>query len=285
MIKRQIKAIFILCIFFPASIANAKDADKNNTSYFNEQWMKTVVSIEIAQASGEAKPIGTGFLVGTPNKHILLVTAKHVIFGNEGKILENLACRLNEKSGKSILLTDKIFLELGGGKWFVSEDSDVACRFIYGRKTSDVFFIPLDMFLGSSRLNVAAPLIILGFPMGLRSDEFAVPIARRAMVARSDPKIVIVDGFVFPGNSGGPVIYCPAIKVGKGMTSGVLNDQRLIGLVSKSLNYVDIAVSEQSKIPRISFIDNTGLSIVIPADAILELINRDDVTKFDNELK
>ena len=51
-----------------------------------------------------------------------------------------------------------------------------------------------------------------------------------------------MDLFVFPGNSGGPVIYCPAIKFGKNITSGVLNEQRFIGLVSESINYVDVAI-------------------------------------------
>lgn len=283
MIIRQIRIYFILGILFSVAISYAKDTDIKRTSYFNEQWMKTVVSIELIQASGTAKPVGTGFLVDSPNKHILLVTAKHVVLDNTGKIIENLAYRLNDKSGKSILLTDKVCSKLRGGKWFLSDEYDVACRFIYKKKTSDVLVIPIDMFLKSSELNVGTPLIILGFPMGLRSDEFTVPIARKAMVARSDPGNIIVDGFVFPGNSGGPVIYYPAIKFGKGITSGVLNDQKLIGLVSKSINYVDIAVSQQTKRPRVTFEDNAGLSQVVPADAILELINRDDVSKFDEE--
>lgn len=65
----------------------------------------------------------------------------------------------------------------------------------------------------------------------------------------------------------------------------MLNEQRLIGLVLGSISYVDIAVSQQTKKPRITFEDNAGLTIVIPADAVLELINRDDVQEFDNNLK
>jgi hypothetical protein len=126
MIGRLIKVIFILFILSPVSIVNAKDADKKRTSYFDERWMKTVVSIELVQKSEDAKPIGTGFLVDSPNKHILLLTAKHVIIDNEGEILENLAFRLNDKSGKSVLLTDKVFSKLGGGKWFLSKNYDLA---------------------------------------------------------------------------------------------------------------------------------------------------------------
>ena len=162
-------------------------------------------------------------------------------------------------------------------KWFLSDSFDLACQFIYRKKTSDVMFIPLSMFLSAAKVNVGAPLVILGFPLGLRSSEFAVPIARKAMVARTDFDKIIVDGFVFPGNSGGPVIYSPTVQFGEGIIAGVLNEQRLIGVVSESINYVDTAISQQTKRPRITFEDNAGLSIVIPTDAVLELITRGDV--------
>lgn len=285
MIVRKILAVSLICILISASISLAEHADKKRTSYFNESWMKAVVSIEKILRSGDVKSIGTGFLVESPNKHILLLTAKHVIVDNEGNVVKNLAIRLNDKSGNSILLTDHILTKWNDGKWFLSETSDLACRFIARKETSDILFIPTSKFLSTDELNVGAPLIILGFPMGLRSDEFAVPIARKAMVARVSPDTVIVDGFVFPGNSGGPVIYCPTVTFGKKITSGVLNEQHLIGLVSQSIYYIDVAISQQTQRPRIRFEDNSGLSKVIPADAILELINRDDVQEFDKKIK
>ena len=285
MIARKVIAVCFICILISASISLAEDADKKRTSYFNEKWMKTVVSIEIILKSGDEKPIGTGFLVESPNKHIILLTAKHIILDNDGNVTKNLVVRLNDKSGNSILLTDEMFTKLIGGEWFLSETFDLACRFIYRKETSDILFIPISKFLSADELNVGAPLIILGFPMGLRSNEFTVPVARKAMVARADSDTVIVDGFVFPGNSGGPVIYCPTVKFGKNITPGVLNEQRLIGLVLGYISYVDIAVSQQTKKPRITFEENTGLTKVIPADTVLELINRDDVQEFDNNLK
>ena len=278
-------AIGLFLSFFLLSISVAGETEKKRTSYFNENWMKAVVSIEVIKKPGDIKPIGTGFLVESPNKHILLLTAKHVILDSDDKIVKNLAVRLNNKSGKSILLTDDDFNKLTGGKWFLSDTSDLACRFIYRQNSSDILFIPLSMLLPSEDLNIGAPLVILGFPMGLRSDEFAVPIARKAMASRVDPQIFIVDGFVFPGNSGGPVIYCPTVKFGKHITSGVLNEQRLVGLVSESISYVEVAISPQTKRSRIAFEDNAGLSKVIPADDILTLINQNDLKEFDKNLK
>ena len=210
MVARYFVAILFLVFNSCAPTMAAENTVKERTSYFNEQWMKTVVSIEVILKPGTEVPIGTGFLIDSPNKHIILLTAKHVILDEKGNLIANLAYRLNEKSGKSVLFPDELCTKLNGGKWFLSKSNDLACRFIYKKHTSDVLFIPQSMFLVSSELNIGAPIIISGFPMGLRSNEFSVPIARRGMVARADTDSLIVDGFVFPGNSGGPAIYCPS---------------------------------------------------------------------------
>ena len=106
------------------------------------------------------------------------------------------------------------------------------------------------------------------------------------MVARSDKTELLADAFVFPGNSGGPALYRPPIKVkGDSLTSPFINEERLVGLVSSFLPYFDTAVSQQTKRPRIVFEENSGLARIVPADAIIELLSRDDVTKLDSIIK
>ncbi len=56
------------------------------TTFFNQQWLKTVVSIEMINDKKEIKPIGTGFLIKTDNNHILLVSAKHVVSDENNQI-------------------------------------------------------------------------------------------------------------------------------------------------------------------------------------------------------
>lgn len=60
-----------LSLFFQvlANYANAND----KTTFFNQQWLKCVVSIENRVNDKEIKPIGTGFLVASQNDHMLLV--------------------------------------------------------------------------------------------------------------------------------------------------------------------------------------------------------------------
>lgn len=104
------------------------------------------------------------------------------------------------------------------------------------------------------------------------------------MVARADRDDLLADAFVFPGNSGGPVLYEPPIKIkGKGLiTSPFINEEHLVGLVSEFLSYSETAVSQQTKRPRVVFEENSGLARIVPADAIRDLLNRDDVTKLDS---
>lgn len=296
------KKVFLLVFVFLFCIAPSHLFALEQTTFFNQQWLKSVVSIEkrmekeksekpIEKNNSEksidkdkVQPIGTGFLINTKNNHILLVTAKHVVKDDEGNIKSNLAYRINLKAGESIIINDKELESKGGGTWFLSETSDIAVRFIWNNEIFDIMQIPEDMFLKEEYIQSGTPALILGFPMGLRSEKYATPIVRNAIVALEDRDVLIIDGFAFPGNSGGPVVYMPAFQLGNVNISNYIAKQLLLGVVSSYIPYTDIAVSQQSKRPRITFEENSGLTIVVPADKILELMSRDDVKKLDSEL-
>jgi hypothetical protein len=145
--------------------------------------------------------------------------------------------------------------------------------------------IPLERLLSQKYLTTAAPVLVLGFPMGLRSEQYARPITRHGIVARSDNGELLLDVFVFPGNSGGPVFYSPVLKTDSSISSPLVNEERLVGLVVDYVPYVDIAVSPQTRRPRVTFEENSGLCHAVPADRILELVSRADFLKFDQQLK
>lgn len=212
-----------------STILHAREA----TTFFNQQWLKSVVSIEQgAKHKKEFRPIGTGFLVQSHNKSVILVTAKHVVVDEEGKIKNNLVYRLNLKNGESYVVHEDFLQKDGVDTWFLSNKSDVAVRFLLKRKESDLLTIPLTMFIDKDHIQPGTPALILGFPMGLRSKKYATPIVRRAMVALNEPNRLIVDGFAFPGNSGGPVVYMPAHQIGMITLNNYVAEQRLIGVVS-----------------------------------------------------
>lgn len=298
--------LFSATLMFSAGSTRADEAPGNETSMFSQQWLDTVVSIEQLQPAlkedgtvvrdpdGKVKlvpiPIGTGFIVETANKHLVLITAKHVVADpadSTRPVNDNLVYRINQQEGSAYLLKDLQLEEKGYGKWFLSKTHDVACRFIELEAISKHRIITPDKFLPTIQLHTGANLLVLGFPMGLRSEAHPNPIARKGMVARADKDDLLVDAFVFPGNSGGPVLYEPPIKIqGKGLiTSPFINEEHLVGLVTGFLPYRETAISQHTKRPRVVFEENSGLAKIVPADAIKELMNRDDVTKLDSRIE
>ncbi len=217
--------------------ASADELSPNRTSMFDEQWLDTVVSIE--QLAPQKQPDGTirmvptsfetGFIVQTKNKHLVLVTARHVVtdvVDSKQQPRKNLHYRINQQEGPAYLLTDLQLEENGRGNWFLSTTHDLACRFLEWEKTSKFRAITQGKFLPKIKLQTGANLLVLGFPLGLRSEEHPNPIARKGMVARADRGDLLADAFVFPGNSGGPVLYEPPIKItGNGLiTSPFINE-------------------------------------------------------------
>lgn len=282
----KFRIVVIIFLFLSVRPAIAQDPNKI-TAVFNQKWLKALVSIEICKDHDKAKPIATGFLVGTPNKHIALVTAKHVVFADQGKgpLKPNLAYRLNDKKERSSLILDHDATRRIKSGWIKSEKFDVACRLIVRKDTTDFITIPYSMFLPVKQLQAGAPLFIIGFPLGMRSEKYATPVVRRAIVARPDPNNIMVDGFVFPGNSGGPVVYEPTIRLGKGFKTSILQGDWLVGMVLSHISYIETAISTITLRPRVTFEDNSGLCNVLPADHILDLLENPVFVRLDKSLK
>lgn len=255
------------------------------TSFFQDDWLKAVVSLEVIGSTNQAQPVGTGFLLVTPHQHILLCTAKHVILDSAGQPREALGFRLNDQRGDSILLLDSKLRQLGLGNWFTDDQQDLACRFTIRKSSSDLKAIPVERFLPRNLASVGTPLMMLGFPLGLRSQGYATPIARRAMVALNGAHDFIIDAFAFPGNSGGPVVYAPVQQYDEQAPNRALRDQYLVGMVISAITYVEKAVSEKTQRPRVTFEENAGLTNIIPSDVILRLLKREDVQELDRQLR
>jgi len=255
------------------------------TSAFNQNWLDAVVSIELEDPQGkDPQPVGTGFLVRTAHDHLLLVTAKHVV-ERPGANAARLGYRLNTNQGASQMLWDRDVVARGLGNWFMSA-TDLACRFI-GFSADGKFrtITTADFLDDTSDLSAASPLLVLGFPLGLRSTGYTRPIARQGIVARADPDLILADAFVFPGNSGGPVIYLPPFKAGRGIQSPYLNEEKLVGIVSSYVPYREEAISLQTRRPRIVFEENTGLANIIPVRELRKVMESEPVRKLDTTIK
>ena len=278
---RETAKKLLVCIFVLFGIGAF--AEDGHTSVFNSAWLKSVVSIEQLDTPTNSHPIGTGFLLVSTNYHLILVTAKHVVLNADGNLNAQLGWRLNERTNASDLISDQVQTTLFGG-WFMSANADLACRLIGYANESDLAPIPVNLLLPQKNLEVGAHILILGFPMGLRSEKYTTAIARNGIVARSENDELMLDSFVFPGNSGGPVVYSPFVKVGANLSSPLINKERIAGIVTDYIPYMDVAISPQTKRPRISFEENSGLCHAVSADKILELINRADFQTIEQKL-
>ena len=89
--------------------------------------------------------------------------------------------------------------------------------------------LPLDMKMEAQEISKLSPVIILGFPLGSRSQAATVNVSvSRGHVRRSFENMLQMDAALYGGNSGGPVIDIHGKVIG--IASGVAMD-RAPGLI------------------------------------------------------
>lgn len=222
----------------------------------------------------------TGVEEGQYRRHLFLVTNRHVI---EGK--SELWIRFNQ-GATSQRFRLSVIDENGQDRFFVSPNFDVAICHFDGRPLreagADFAALPNWSFLDMDGLQSAGivggdGVFVLGFPMGIAGVEKKYAIVRSGVVARLDQEIVdergsfLIDCPVFPGNSGGPVILRPEmLTLGDSPGRATVH---VIGIVAGYVPWVDMAISSQTGNPRITFEENSGLTNVIPMDAVNELVS------------
>lgn len=116
-------------------------------------------------------------------------------------------------------------------------------------------------------LSEGDEVFIVGFPTGYYKDSKNWPVVRHGVLAQIQPYLrgkvqaFLVDGSVFPGNSGGPVVTKPqAINI-EGTAQYSKNS--LIGMVSGYQPYKANPANQE----------NADLGIVVPLDAINDTID------------
>lgn len=234
---------------------------------------------------------GTGFFYGyrvdsdpDPSKgryRTFLVTARHVV---QSPIHLSVRVNPSDASAKGAELEIPQRGDRGQPLWFTLDDP-----------VSDIAILPVDLArLRDSKFDIAffqndqhsAPkaklrelgvsagdgVFVLGFPMNLAGAERNFVIVRQGVVARMSEMLAgaapgfLIDSFVFPGNSGGPVVLRPEIAAIEG--TATLPRAYLAGIVVSYIPYRDIAVSQQTGEPRVMFGENSGLATVLPVDLI-----------------
>ncbi len=102
------------------------------------------------------------------------------------------------------------------------------------------------------------------------------PIIRKGMISRVNTNgSIYMDGFAFPGNSGSPVFMKPVSSCTKEDSQW----GKFVWIISSYMPYQDIAVSKQTGKPRVTFEENTGISIVFTMKYINGMLRSETMKK------
>jgi S1-C subfamily serine protease len=255
----------------------------------------------------EWRTLGTGFFYGYKVKDdpdlkkreyaIYLVTAAHVVSEFRASGHGDLLIRINSKDHDSSSQTFNIPEKPpdGASTWFyhpgfnpispsAAPGNDIAAVQINGSKIKELgagFIANDEASADSAKLrsigtSAGDGVFVLGFPMNLAGVQRNYVIVREGIIARISELLdhasptFMLDSFVFPGNSGSPVILKPEVTAIQGTAAN--GKAYLVGVVVDYKPYTDRAISEQTHHPRIIFEENSGLADAIPMDRVDEAI-------------
>lgn len=256
------------------------------------QYFDCVVAIGVGKGLGQLNWVGTGFLYGVPAGKedddgnalygVFLISNKHIFRDKDEVWLKFNAA--DDSPSKDYRVT----LKARNNKpiWIGHEDDDVDIAALPinvqhlqkdGRRLQ--FFneernVLTEEELAKTSVSEGDGVFMLGFPLGMVDRERQYVICRSGVIARiSDVRSghgreILIDGFAFPGNSGGPVVTKPELVSIE--NTEPYTRASLLGVVASYIPYQEVARSDQTKRPRMIFEENSGLSSVFPAKLIRE---------------
>ena len=254
-------------------------------------YLDCVVAIGTTDADGNHRWVASGFLYGVrlpedePRTHqVFLVTNRHVLADlphaylrfnpQDDKPAREFGLDLIDEKGKPLWFThpnDQIDVAVAPINFDLLQEHGMQVAYFENDRHSAT----IEM-LKQAGVTEGDFAYVFGFPMGLVGGHRNSVIVRSGTLARIRDVLAgsntafLVDAFVFPGNSGGPVVLKPEALAIEGTSAQTM--PYLIGVVQAYVPYEDVAVSMQTGRPRIVFEENAGLAAVLPIDFIEETI-------------
>ena len=256
-------------------------------------FLDCVVAIGFPGDDGKARYAATGFLYGhlmekvseeQKRYRIFLVSNRHVFESERIAFL-----RFNPEGAEPAREYDLPLLDADGNRvWKAHSDPEVDIAVIgINANLLREHGIRFEWFRDDQhRLNRESAkaqavtegdaVFVLGFPMGLVGEQRNFVVVRQGVIARirdcleTIRKEFLVDCAVFPGNSGGPVVTRPEMMSISGTKSA--NAAHLLGVVASYVPYRDVAISTQTKRPRVIFEENSGLASAFPIDYVDDIV-------------
>lgn len=238
--------------------------------------------VSLGTQSGSFNHNGTGFFYAHPisrnedvtsyryflvtNKHVAESPVTHVRFNHPAK-------------GLTVMPINAVASD---GWTFHPDGSDIAVApletsspILTGRSPSKAEIFLGDV--GTTFFEGVQPvegdgIFLIGFPLGMVGDARNFPIVRYGVIARIQDWIqghqdsFLIDAPAFPGNSGGPVVLRPESTA---ITNTKANTRCLLaGVISHQIQSKEVAVSDRTGDPRVVFLEDTGLAVVVPVEMV-----------------
>lgn len=241
------------------------------------------------------KGYGSGFYLNKDDESHYLVTARHVLFQEkDGEELILLSNKIKVSSYSNDLDDQCIAFDIDLEKVEVkaSKENDIVVvkighlkeitdkgkvlEFEDGVKalgpSGRLLFVRSDNLKRYDDVLISNEVFIFGYPNSLSFNDapqidYKRPLLRKGIIAGKNnaKKTIILDCPVYFGNSGGVAIEVETIALGQ-------KNYKIIGVVSQYIPFVD-----NLKSLRLGYInttmENSGYSVVVPTDTILDLIN------------
>jgi hypothetical protein len=269
------------------------------------QIRKTVVFLELQCKDGnELKDVkGTGFLVQYPGTKSVafgyVVTNRHLALcwneKNRPMEVKSITVRVNLKDGTSPVIP----LSLDGNvRWYFPADEsvDLAVSRLGPPSNADVLMIPLSMVatkdvIASKHIVEGMKIIFTGFFYQFPGVRKIQPIIREGVLAMMPDEpittytgkpgmVYLGDVHIFGGNSGSPVFVDIAGPIPNGIQ---LDDYYLLGVVSGYFYEDQDFNLEVATTLKGTQHANSGISIIVPAEAVRDLIENNPDLKLGRE--
>jgi len=261
----------------------------------NVNFLKSLVAIGIEEKN-RFTCLASGFLVGfiaknskDPSKRqywIFLVTNSHVF-----KEKQFVDLRFNTKNGGLKIFRQDLFFSNNEPRWLAHKSKRVDIALlnvspaILEQHSIDYIFLAEEIFAHHRNfkkigIEIGDAVYILGFPLGISGNIQNFGCVKWGIISRADREIVretksfLVDSSIFPGNSGGPVIYRPTIT--RLDDTSAVGQPYLLGVVSGYLPYKESLYTHQTIPPSVVSLsrENSGLSFVVPIDFVHQIFKR-----------
>lgn len=247
----------------------------------------------------------SGFFMSSAN-YVYLVTASHVLFKKDSQQLKSSSATLlcwtpDLKNPKRITLKLDLSRLFMGGSIRRSDSSDVTVIRLGMRQKKEgggetivtqnkyVQWIETQQedIQGANNVEntkkfddvlVSNEVYLFGYPISLGIQEspqfdYQRPLLRKGIIAGKNlsQRTIILDCPSYYGNSGGPVVQAERLGIGR-------TEFKIIGIVSQFIPFKETWVNVTHKLSHWE-ISNSGYSVVIPIDRVLELIDKHETAE------